>query len=284
MKEITRRELLDYSWKSFVLFAVGAATSACGSTESVLPTPDRIPTVNPLDPSPYRDLARFYPALDSLPINGEPMQLATTVPTTIYNFTQNRKVNQDPIENVFDYFESLAISNKSIDYSFQMFDRSSIEITKRPVVERSFVLVPSDGPNLSTNSLSEADKVAAVTLIDDEDPEKIKTYTFIKLVDVLNADQSKDPSDFRKFVTEVCQSTIFVRLNTDISAHQMAYQNLSQEILCNSISVEIEDRHKNILYDDHARSLKGMGFAGFPIIISSQKDYLLTPQLGDVIK
>jgi len=286
----TRREFLNFSWRMAVVAVFGAAASACSPTQSTTPTPKptpyEIPTVDPLDISPYRDLARFYPTLESLQINGEAIRFGTAVPTTIYNFTRNRTVYPDSAKSIFDYFESLADSNRSIDYSFhfQMFDKTILQLIKRPVIERFFVLVPSDGPNLPTNFLSKPDAVTAVTLIIDKEPTKSKSYTFIKLNDILDSDQSKDPSDFRKFVTEVCQSTIFVKLHTEISEHIIGYQNLSQEIFCNSISYEIEDRYKNVPYDTHTKNLRNMGFAGFPVIVSSQKDYLSFPQLGDLIK
>jgi hypothetical protein len=290
MEKFTRKEFLDYTWKMLVLTTFGVAVPACNTAQSGTPTskpkPYEIPTMNPSDSSPYRDLARFYPILDSLSINGEPTSLKTTVPTTIYNFTRNRTIDSDSAKRVYDYFESLAILNRSVDYSyhFRMFDQSVLQLTKRPVRERFTILVPSDGPSLPTNSLSKPEEVTAVTIIDDKEPTKIRAYTFIKLDDILDADQSSDPSDFRKFVTEVCQSTIYVKLKTDMTAYVMGYQNLGQEIVCNSISFEIENRHKNVPYETHREEFRSMGIFGFPVIVSSQKDYLLMPQLGEILK
>jgi len=287
---ITRREFLNYSWRMAVLAMLGIAVPACSSNQSETPTPRPtpyvIPTVDVLNPSPYRDITRFYPILESRQINGEPIRLETTIPTTIYNYTRNRVVNPDIAKKAFEYFELLAYSNRPIDYSshFQMFDRTLLYLTKRQVAERSIILVPSEGPNLPTNSLSKPEDVTAVTLIDDKEATNIRAYIFIKLDDVQNPDQNNDPSDFRKFITEVCQSTVFVKLKTDIPANVIGYQNLSQEILCNSLSYEIEDRRKNISYDAHRDNFKTMGIFRFPVIVSSQKDYLSMPQLGEIIK
>jgi len=282
---INRREFLKLAG----IFSISALLAGCDiSFLSSTPTPisQEIPTINPFDTSPYADLARYYPAVESLQINEEPIKLGTAIPTEIYNFTHNRTINFDAAKNVFNYFESLAMLNKTINYSFQTFDQSSLILEKRPVNERSIILIPSGGAILTKSPLSKSDEITATTFIDDSQPTKIKTYTFIKVDDITNGDQSVDPSNFRKFVTEACQSTISVKLDSDISPNlTLAYQNIGQEIVCNSLSIEIEDRRKGVPYKTHFENLKNKGIGGlFPIIISSQTDYLSMPQLEEIIK
>jgi hypothetical protein len=282
--EITRRQFLNYSWRMAVLAVLGPVAAAC-SPDKNSPVQTavhfKIPTVDPLDTSSHPDIARFYPALRVLQISEKPTHLETTVPTTIYNFTKNRRFDHNNAKTAFEYYELFAGSNRSINYSFhfQMFDETILLLTKRQIIERSFILVPLDGPSLPYST-----DETAVTLYDDSQPTGVKTYSFIKLEDVKNANQVQDPTDYRKFMTEACQSTILVKLRTDISNRLPVYQHLSQEIVCGSLSYALDDRNKNVPYETYKNKFRNMVLYGFPMIILSQNDYLSAPQFGDIIK
>jgi len=275
-QRLSRRDFL----KLFGLFTISTLLAGCNNPSPPTPSGYEIPTINPLDTSPLAYLTRFYPHMEDLSNNYKVEHLNTEIPTNIYNFTLNRKIDSDEATKVFSFYDEYVNQNISFPYRFLLSVNAALSVTKRPIIERNIIVVPDDGTSLPAVTTE-----TAVTLYDDKNPNAVKTYTFIKVKDSVSPLQDLDQTDFRKFVVEACQSTVLIIAESDETPYIRAINNLGQEVYCNSFSYELEDRHLELPYQQHIEKFKDAYLFGTnPVIISDEDNYLSMPIFGEIIK
>ena len=241
-------------------------------------SPYQLPTVDAQHPFAYRDFSRFYPQLLSLPAKPAGDKLSLPIPTTIYNFTEHRVVDNRTVEALYGFFDYFFSQNPTFNYKFQDGRSSIFTALPRNVTSRTLVIVPSDGVNAFSGA--SVDQPAATYYSNDS--HGYQSTSLVKVVDQPNAPQTPGSSNFRLIAAEIINDIMYVSAtgkNIDIARLNVVQ---GQELLSNSIAQAIELR-PYLSYDDYSRYMSLIEYFGEHAIILTKDQYKQLPSFGETI-